>query len=111
MLFRFFRAVFLLLALAYLAASVFMHSRRQAMRSRGRKRCVAVRGSIAMALGVWLALWLPDHSGGNRESPGLLFVYLLYWILGGGLVLLGLASLAGAWMAPPAPARDVDSDA
>jgi hypothetical protein len=62
-----------------------------------------VRGAVAAILGALLAFWLPHRVPETSGSPASLVFILLLWIIGGGLLFLGVASCLGAAVANVGP--------
>lgn len=55
-----------------------------------------------MALGLVVALWLPEHLNFNRESPaGIFYIYLPCFTAGAALFFGGIGVGVGAGMARP----------
>jgi hypothetical protein len=99
--------VLLLAAIAALVAvPVFLRSRALARRSAGARKRQLARNGIAVGLGLMLSLWMPHLVPETPGSPGSLVAIVLLWFVGGGLALLGGASLAGALAARPGPTAD-----
>ena len=88
-----------------MGAFVALNTRKLAGQSpRARTRLIGggLMGAIAGAL---LAFWLPHRIPETNGSPASLVAVLVLWIVGGGLLFLGVASLVGALLARPARSR------
>jgi glucose dehydrogenase len=103
--------LFLIVMAAFLARAVLLRSRAQASRSAARRWFLLIRGGVAVALGLGLVFALAPRAIGSPESPAGLATMLLLWLVGGGLGFLGAASMVGAAIARPRPAKDGDSGA
>jgi hypothetical protein len=56
---------------------------------------------IALVLGLIIGLWLPGRVPETQGSPATIVAMLLLWIIGGGLVLVGVTTLVGVLLARP----------
>jgi ABC-type branched-subunit amino acid transport system permease subunit len=84
---------------------MFLRARERARQSPQLRSRHMLSGAIAAVLGAVMAFWLPHRVPETSGSPASLVLILLLWILGGGLLFLGVASLLGAAMASPPSAR------
>lgn len=90
---------FLLLAVAglgYAAWSIGRWARGVAERSRGMRSLLVWGGLLAVPLGVYVVLVLPEQVDFNRESPGgIFYVYLPCLLAGGALFCGGIGAFVG----------------
>lgn len=84
-----------LLGLAAWGAGVKAH--RLAQRSPTARALLLWGGLLAIPLGVYVVLVLPEQIDFNRESPGgIFYVYLPCFLVGGGLFCGGIGAFIGA---------------
>ena len=76
--------------------SIFTGSRERAEESSRSRSQMLTRASIGLAIGLVVALWLPYRAPKSiSESPAGIVLILVEWVVGGGLALASLASIAG----------------
>ncbi len=96
---------FILLGLLVLAATIwgsFLPARRIASGGSITTRRVIFIGSLfAVALGLGLVLWVPEHVSRANSSPAGVIGILLLWLSGGLLAAMGIGGFLGAWFARP----------
>lgn len=72
-------------------------AKRMAMRSPGTRALLLWGGLVAVPLGVFVVLVLPEQIHFNRESPGgIFYVYLPCFLVGGALFSGGIGAFVGA---------------
>ena len=90
--------------LGFYAWSVGLWAQGKARRSAGMRSLLVWGSVIAVPLGVYVALLLPEQIDFNRESPGgIFYVYLPCFLVGGGLAFGGFGAFIGALTARPRP--------
>jgi MFS family permease len=75
--------------------------RDRACRSPALRRRLLIRACIALILGLVIALWLPGRVPETPGSPATIVALLVLWVIGGGLVFVGVATIVGALLARP----------
>jgi hypothetical protein len=81
--------------------SIFAKARERAVESPQSRSRVLVRSSIGLAIGLAIAVWLPYRVPKSMsESPAGIVLILLEWVVGGGLALASLVSIAGVFAQP-----------
>jgi drug/metabolite transporter (DMT)-like permease len=90
-----------LAALAIIGGFMFITARERARQAPHLRRRLLLSGAVAAVLGAVMAFWLPHRVPETSGSPASLVLILLLWIIGGGLLFLGVASLLGASTASP----------
>jgi hypothetical protein len=96
---RFFLGLVGMLAIGGLS---FLNARQRAGQSGLMRKRLMVRGAVAAVAGAILAFWLPHRIPETSGSPASLVLTLLLWVIGGGLLFLGVASFLGAAAVSPA---------
>ena len=87
----------LLAGLGYAAWSIGSWAYRLARRSPASRTLLLWGGLLAVPLGVFVVLVLPEQLKFNRESPGgIFYVYLPCLLVGGALVAGGIGAFIGA---------------
>ena len=87
----------LLAGLGYAAWSVGRWAHGVARRSPGKRSLLLWGGLLAVPLGVFVVLVLPEQLKFNRESPGgIFYVYLPCLLVGGALFAGGIGAFVGA---------------
>ena len=87
----------LLAGLGYAAWSIGRWAYRVAQRSSASRTLLLWGGLLAVPLGVFVALVLPEQINFNRESPGgIFYVYLPCFLVGGALFSGGIGAFVGA---------------
>ena len=85
-----------LAGLLVIGALAFRNARERAGQSARMRKHMMARGAVAAILGALLAFWLPHRVPETSGSPASLVFILLLWIIGGGLLFLGMVSFLGA---------------
>lgn len=75
---------------------MFLKARERARQSPRLRTRLIVSGMVAAVVGAIMAFALPHRVPETSGSPASLVLILLLWIIGGGLLFLGVASLLGA---------------
>jgi len=90
----------------YLLYAAYRKARRRAEQSPETRTWMIVRNGAGVAIAVIAILWLPARVPDTPGSPAALVMFTLIWLLGGMMVIMGSASLLGAWMAKPGNGLD-----
>jgi hypothetical protein len=76
--------------------SIFAKARERAEASPRSRSQILTRASLGLVIGLVVALWLPYRAPKSMsESPAGIVLILVEWVIGGGLALAGLVSIAG----------------
>ena len=75
--------------------------RDRARQSPALRRRLLIRASVALLLGLIIGLWLPGRVPETQGSPASMVAMLVLWVVGGGLVLVGVTTILGALLARP----------
>ena len=95
------RFVILLVVFGLVGWSMARTVRDRVRRSPGLRRHLLTRAAIALILGPIIGLWLPGRVPETPGSPGTMVAMLVLWIIGGGLVLVGVTTMLGLLLARP----------
>jgi hypothetical protein len=87
---------------------MFGKARLRARQSPELRRRLLVSGGLAVLAGAVMAFWLPHRVPETSGSPASLVLILLLWIIGGGLLFLGVMSLLGAALASSSSGPSLD---
>ncbi len=93
------RSLLALAGLAWMGWVIFGTTRRRAAGSPRRRRGLVAGSLLMIAGGAAVAFWLPHRVPDTPGSPAALVAILLLWLIGGGFVFVGAASLLGAALA------------
>ena len=102
----FIQTVAMLAVGGFLLYTVYRTARRRAEQSPESRTWMIVRSAGGVAIAVIAILWLPGRVPDTPGSPAALVMFTLIWLLGGMMVIMGSASLLGAWLAKPGIGTD-----
>ena len=91
------RPLGLLAVCAFIVWMIFEKARERAAVSLEARSRLLVTSIVGLVVGALIALWLPHRVPMNVESPAALVGILLFWIIGGGLVLANAAAFVAAF--------------
>jgi membrane protease YdiL (CAAX protease family) len=80
---------------------VYLKTQQRAAQSARGRRWLIVRTSAGALVGLAVGVVLPQFVGETPGSPASLVVLLVLWVVGGVLLTLSAAALAGAYRAKP----------